>query len=520
MQSNLSKIVIVGGGSAGWLAAGLIAAKYEGRSSDQGLSVTLIESPDIKTLGVGEGTWPSMRRTLQRIGLKETDFINQCDASFKQGTEFYNWRSDSTSCYTHPFTPPMSFDDINPAEAFLTMPNDSRFDQTTCLQATLFENNQAPKQITAPEYAGAVNYGYHLDAGKFSEILKKHCIESLEVRHVSANVTSVIGKPNGDIQHLETDGAGQIEGDLFIDCSGMQGLLINQHYGIDFVDRSGCLFNNRAIAAQVPYREADAPIASCTRATAQAAGWIWDIGLPTRRGIGYVFSSNHVSDHKAEATLRSHIASNGNPDVAGHIETRTISFNPGHRAQFWHKNCVALGMAAGFIEPLEASALVLVELGASLIADELPPNRAAIDRISHRFNERFLYRWDRIIDFLKLHYVLSTRTGAYWQDHRDAQSASSTLLEAIEQWHFRPPWHHDSYHVDEMFPAASYQYILYGMGFDQSQRLPTRRGQREAIDQSLRIFQSVRKQAKTLKAAMPTNRALLQKIHQYGLGTV
>jgi len=520
MSSSVSRIVIVGGGSAGWLAAGVIAATYASDKTDNGISVTLVESPDINTIGVGEGTWPSMRRTLERIGLSETDFLTFCDASFKQGTEFFNWRAADTSSYTHPFSPPLAYDHCNPAPAFLTLSDDLRFDQTVCPQTHLFKKHQAPKQITSAEYAGASNYGYHLDASKFAEILKKHCISQLGVKHVVANVRDIVSQDNGDIAALKTDRTDPIDGDLFVDCSGARGLLIHEHYNIGFKALDHLLFNNRAVATQVPYATPESAIASCTQATTQENGWIWDIGLTTRRGVGYVFSSHHQSDELAIETLHRYVQNARDETAVGQLPSRVISFQPGHRSAFWHKNCVALGMAAGFIEPLEASALVLVELGAAMIADELPPHRAAMTRVSQRYNERFNYRWDRIVDFLKLHYILSDRAESYWQDHRDRASIPESLIEQMQAWSYRTPWHDDHYHADEMFPSASYQYVLYGMKFKPTQPTPAYRDFQDRLNQSFRIFQNVAKDGQKLEQAMPTNRSLLTKIGQYGLKTI
>ena len=169
------------------------------------------------------------------------------------------------------------------------------------------------------------------------------------------------------------------------------------------------------------YASQDSAIASQTISTAQAGGWIWDIGLPTRRGTGYVYSSAHISDEKAQAALRAYLIKSGAPKEIS--EPRKLSFNPGYRKQFWVRNCVAIGQSAGFIEPLEASALAMVELSVVMLSDDMPATRDAMEMIAQRFNDAFTYRWERVIDFLKLHYVLSQRTDSdYWHDNRQAES--------------------------------------------------------------------------------------------------
>ena len=520
MSEKISRLVIVGGGTAGWLTAGVIAAEHAistDSGQDNSFQLTLVESPDIKTIGVGEGTWPSMRTTLKKMGLSETDFIRECSASFKQGTEFHRWTTGDNDTYTHPFTPPQDYNETNLASYWQQLQNRPRFDDTVSPQSVLFANAQAPKKISTPEYAFNVNYGYHLDAAAFAEFLRKHCVEKLGVKHVKANVNAVNSAENGDIASIDTDAAGTIEGDLFIDCSGSRALLLGEHYKVPLVSKKQYLFNDTALAVQVPYQNPEDPIASCTLSTAQSAGWIWDIGLPSRRGTGHVYSSRHNTEERATEELLAYVEATAGPQAAAEAQPRKISFDPGHRAEFWHKNCVAIGMSAGFIEPLEASALVLVELSAAMIAEQLPANREIMELVARRFNAKFSYRWDRIIDFLKLHYILNRRQDPYWRDHLDPASIPETLQEMVALWKFQGPWHKDTNHIDEMFPSASFQYVLYGMNFETVPSATIRRSLMEGRDTAVNLFQKNQMQRSELQAAMPTNRELLNKITTYGL---
>ena len=186
MKNSINRIVIVGGGTAGWLSAGIIAAEHyiadNLSSKDHNFHLVLIESPDIPTIGVGEGTWPSMRSTLKKIGISETDFFRQCSASFKQGTEFHNWgngKNTKDDSYTHPFTVPHDFHETNLAPHWQKISDKVNFANAVNPQSALFDSQQAPKNIATPEYAFHVNYGYHLDAGKFAELLRQHCINKL-----------------------------------------------------------------------------------------------------------------------------------------------------------------------------------------------------------------------------------------------------------------------------------------------------------------------------------------------------
>ena len=516
MDDRISRIIIVGGGSAGWLTAGVIAAEHCIEAHAQKpIELVLIESPDVPTIGVGEGTWPSMRATLQRVGLSETDFIRECDASFKQGTFFRDWHTGSGETYCHPFTVPVDYAETNLAPHWLALANAPQFADAVTPQTALFADCLAPKQITTPEYAFVVNYAYHLDAGKFAELLRRHCTEKLGVNHVKANVTQINAAESGDIQSVTTDSAGAIEGDLFIDCTGTRSLLLGEHFEVPFQSQQAYLFNDTAMAAQVPYKDKDQAIQSCTHATAQTAGWIWDIGLPSRRGIGHVYSSAHTSDDEAAAQLLTYIKETAGDEAAASVAPRKIAFEPGHRQKFWHRNCVAIGMSSGFIEPLEASALVMIELAAGMIADQMPPTRDVMDVVAKRYNQKFLRHWEQIIEFLKLHYVLSARDdSAYWQDNRATTSIPDKLSEQLSLWRYRSPWHPDAEAVDDLFPTASYQYILYGMGFRTMP--PTTRSHQQARRQAAELFQKNSARARQLQQALPSNRELLKKVNEFG----
>ena len=342
----IKHIVIVGGGTAGWLTAGRIAAHHQS-SRPSAVQVTLIESPNIPIVGVGEGTWPTMRATLIKLGISETDFLRECDGSFKQGAKFSKWVDGrENDFYYHPLMLPQGFLKTNMAAHWQARRQQNSatpsFSAAVCFQEAVCEQHRAPKAITTPEFSGVANYAYHLNAGKFSQFLQKHCCEKLGVVRQLADVVAVNSHDNGDIASVVTEQAGVIAGDLFVDCTGFASRLLGQHYQIPFVDCSDVLFIDRALAIQVPYGTPDAPIASHTISTAQSAGWIWDIGLTQRRGVGHVYSSRHISEAQALAELRDYLR-------AGFDESkvRQIPIRSGHRQIFWKNNCVAVGLAAG-----------------------------------------------------------------------------------------------------------------------------------------------------------------------------
>jgi tryptophan 7-halogenase len=251
-------------------------------------------------------------------------------------------------------------------------------------------------------------------------------------------------------------------------------------------------------------------MASHTISTAHSAGWTWDIGLPTRRGVGYVYSSRHISEDEATEELLRYIG----PQAKG-LTPRKIPIRGGYRETCWKNNCVAVGLAAGFLEPLESSAIVLVELSAKLIAEQMPANREVMDIVARRFNEVSNYRWGRIIDFLKLHYVLTKRPEKFWRDNTDPATVPDRLQDLLRLWKHQPPWFLDEFdRLEEVFPAASYQYVLYGMGFrtevDPNDNEPTQDLAQQQAGENAAMTRKLRSQ-------LPRNRDLLRKIQEYGL---
>ncbi|HEV2268313.1 MAG TPA: tryptophan halogenase family protein [Steroidobacteraceae bacterium] len=508
-------VVIVGGGTAGWLTAGIIAARLQARIKAGGFSVTLIESPDIRTIGVGEGTWPTLRSSLEKMGVSETDVIRHCDAAFKQGGKFVGWATGAQNdAYYHPLMVPQGFSQANLVPHWVREGRGRSFCDFVTPQGRLCDEGLAPKTITHPEFRGLANYAYHLDAGKFAPFLARHCMQKLGVRHVLADIVQVNQRESGDIEGVLTRQAGEILGDLFIDCSGFAALLIGKTLGVGFKECGDVLFCDTALAAQVPFDTPDAPMASQTVSTAHEAGWTWDICLPTRRGVGYVYSSRHQSEEAARETLLRYIGP-GRADVP----VRKIPIRSGHRATFWKNNCVAVGLASGFLEPLESSAIMLVELSAKLIAEQMPACREVMDIVAKRFNDVTMYRFGRIVDFLKLHYVLTRRTDtAFWRDNLDPATVPDRLKELLALWEYRSPWFFDEFdRLEEVFPAASYQYVLYGMGF-RTRVTPEDTAETELL--AGRLVRENEQLTDEMCARLPANRELLTKIQEYGLQSV
>lgn len=516
MEKQALQVMVVGGGTAGWLTACLIAADHRCKTNDA-VKVTLVESPDVKTIGVGEGTWPSMRVTLKRIGLSETDLVKHCDASFKQGSFFKNWIGIPTNDqYYHPFSLPKGHPEIDMAYHWQPFDKQVSFCNAVSPQSRICDQGLAPKSISTPEFAFSLNYGYHLDAGKFAELLQTHGTENLGVVHVKDHIEGIETHPDGSIAAVIGKQSGKLEGNLFVDCTGFKSLLLGEHYQIPFIEKKSVLFNDTALATQVPYLAEDDNIASATISTAQKAGWIWDIGLPTRRGVGLVYSSEHWNEADAHNCLVHYASETLGLKAAEQLTIRKIEINPGHRETFWHKNCVAVGLSAGFLEPLEASALALIEVSAKLISDQLMQSANLMDIVAKRFNDTMQYHWARIIDFLKLHYILSKRSDSqYWLDNKSDSSIPESLQESLQLWQYEGPSVFDAPLVQELFPAASYQYVWYGMLAHSNMSQTSKRFEEQG--RARETFKNVADSTHSLIKALPKNRELIGKIKKFGL---
>ncbi|WP_341938204.1 tryptophan halogenase family protein [Marinimicrobium sp. C2-29] len=456
MSDRVQRIVIVGGGSAGWLTAALLAAKH-GAPSASPIQICLVESSDIPTVGVGEGTWPTMKNTLQQIGIAEKEFFTRCHATFKQGGKFVNWNRTENDFYYHPFNVPLGYGRIDLAPYLDNVRDyaaESNFQHHVC------EAGLGPRSLSDDEFQGQCNYAYHLDAGAFADMLREHCVQKLGVDAIIGTVQRVDQDEAGYLSAIALEDGREIPGDLFVDCTGFASLLLGQTLGVKFKPLKHILFNNRALAMQVPYTDPQHPIATHTIATGQPSGWTWDIGLTNRRGVGYVYSTDFATEEEAEQTLHDYIG-----PQAKDLNLKRINFESGHRECWWKKNCVAVGLSAGFVEPLEATALMLIELSGRFLADNLPPDRAVMQVMEKRFNQKMAYRWQRIVDFLKLHYMLTERPEPYWQANRENASIPDSLRDDLLVWSTRGPITEDFDSAIELFPAASYQYVLYGMGF-------------------------------------------------------
>ena len=461
-MNSIRHILIVGGGVAGWLTAAFLARTL-GTAAD-GVRVTLARTRDIGLAGVDEGTLPALRGMLAAIGLDEARFVQACDATFRQGTAFADW-SRAGERYVHPLEAPSQRPGMPELTPYWLLGQASTDDTPRSLadavsaQPRVAEAARAPKRATDGDWVGPLSYAYHVDPDRFAALLAEHA-QSLGVECVEATVDDVQLRADGQVAAVVTREHGALTADLFVDCTGVRATLIGGALGVASKPVDDVLFVDRALTLQLPWPAADAALPSCTIATAQDAGWTWDVALHGHRSVGYAWSSRHASDAQAEQVLRRHVG-----PAAETMTPRYVRLDTGYRQTPWAGNCVAVGASAGLLEPLESSGIGLVESALRLLVRLLPAD-GDMEPAARQFNEQMQARFEGAVDFLKLHYALSHRDdSAFWRDNADPASWTPALRERLARWRRRPPCPLDFSADLALYPLASWQYVLYGMGY-------------------------------------------------------
>lgn len=482
MSEPVKNVVVLGGGTSGWMSACFLQRVLSVLQVPNA-SLTLIESQDIGIVGVGEATLNDLKSTLQFIGIDEREFMANTNATFKNGIKFVNWRADPAKVgrhhFYHPFedTPRVAGMWLLDIWSCLRSEHDFDIDYgyLTGPSAFISDRLRAPKTAASRSYEGLFNYAYHLDTVLFGRYLRQVAL-SRGVKRVVDNVVGVENDERGLITALKTREHGDIPGNLFIDCSGFAGLLINKHYGIEFHEFGDSLFNDRAVALRVPYETLDDPINPFTTATAASSGWIWDIPLNDqkvalgehqpwsddsdhgRRGTGYVYSSQFISDDDAERELRNYVGAQ-----AEGVDARLLKMRIGHNRKWWVKNCVAIGLSGGFIEPLESTGIALISQGLELLSAHFP-TRDCPEPLADSYNAAMARLYEHIREFVVLHYCTTERDDtAFWRANKHNANIPARLKALLETWRHRAPTAFDNTSGFEFFHCTSYHYILAGM---------------------------------------------------------
>lgn len=401
--AKIQKVVIVGGGTAGWMAAAMLA-----RVMGNLVKIQLIESDDIGTVGVGEATIPQIKLFNSVLGLDENDFLRNTQGTFKLGIQFNNWARKGDS-YMHAFGGIGI--DLGLLDFYQYWLKSQQLDQANSLwdyslnAAAAEANAYAPMARVGDTRLPGINYAYHFDASLFAQYLRKYCTQFSVIRTEGKITETRLRATDGFIESVVLESSEIIAGDLFIDCSGFRGLLIEEALHTGYDDWSGFLPCDRAIA--VPSAAVE-PLLPYTKATAHTAGWQWRIPLQHRIGNGHVYSSRFMSDDEATAILLNNI------DGELLAQPRLLRFTTGKRKKFWNKNCVALGLASGFMEPLESTSIHLVQFALGKLIDMFPrQDFSLVD--TNEFNRQLSAEYEHIRDFLILHYHATERTDSdFW----------------------------------------------------------------------------------------------------------
>ncbi|WP_137220920.1 tryptophan halogenase family protein [Shewanella sp. MEBiC00475] len=479
-QNNIKNIVIVGGGTSGWMTAAMLAKLFKSQ-----LNITLIESDAIGTIGVGEATIPPLQIFNSVLGISECDFIKATQATYKLGIEFENWHRQGDA-YMHAFgnigrdlgftafhhywlssrannvktngsetnSPHAKYPEINRSQVEGSQYNPNDFWQYSLNYQAAKHNKFQPIQSIAQAQMSGITHAYHFDASLYANLLRQYSIQRGVVR-VEGTITSTQLTNDGAIDSVTLQNGDCINGDLFIDCSGFSALLIEKALGVEYENWQHWLPCDSAYA--VPC-ESTSPLTPYTKATAHDAGWQWRIPLQHRTGNGIVYSSQHMSDEQAKQHLLANL------DGKLLAEPRKINFQTGRRTKQWHKNCVAIGLSSGFLEPLESTGLHLVQ-SAIIRLTKLFPQKGITPQHIDEFNRQSQTEFEQIRDFIILHYHLNAKQSAdgehgLWQQCRDMDIPES-LQRRIDLFKstatvFR--------HQDELFTEAAWIQVMLGQG--------------------------------------------------------
>lgn len=444
---NIKSVAIVGGGSAGWMTASMLS-KQLGSS----VQITLIESEQIGTIGVGEATIPPIQNFNRILGIDETEFLSSCNGSIKLAIEFENW-SKLNHKYMHPFGSfAVDFDYMSFPYYWLKARAEGykRDLQEFSIAWHLASNNKFQKPSADPQsLASKFDYAYHFDAGKYAQFLRQYSEKNGVIRKEGKIVDVVKSDIDGSISAVHLESGELVNADFFVDCSGQHALLLGKTLNVEFESWHEHLLNDRAVAVQTAHMSQLKPY---TRSIAHHAGWQWRIPLQTRMGNGNVYASEFMQQDEAEKLLLDTVEG---PTLT---EPNHIKFKTGKRAKFWHKNCVAIGLSAGFLEPLESTSLHLIQSGIMRLV-RLFPDLSMSPLLQQEYNNSTAKEYEAIKDFIILHYKATERDDSeYWRYCKN-MSIPDSLKARIELYKEHG---HLSVHDKELFKQDNWMAVLTG----------------------------------------------------------
>ena len=477
-EPPIRHIVVVGGGTAGWMTALLLANSKFGER----LKVTVLESPQVGIIGVGEGSTPWLQRFFGSLGIEEREWMPACNATYKSGITFDGWSTrPGYESYFHPFASPLDN---------LTMPqfvgnvharlNDA---DVHAHPDRFFISNKVAQSGRAPRpqrsFPFDIWYGYHFDSALLGAFLATKAAQR-GITHVARHMTSVALDERGDIRALELEGGDTLAADFFVDCTGFASLLIGKALQTPYVPFAKNLFNDSAIAMPTP--SDDGPLMSQTVSSAMRHGWAWKIPLTSRNGNGYVYSSAHVTADEAETELRTRLGL-----LDADVPARHLKMRVGRYTRHWNRNCVAVGLSQGFIEPLEATALLFVQRTAAWLVEALEKGDLG-EPAREGFNEKINAQFEGTRDYIVTHYKTNTRTDTpYWRDNAANTALSDSLRLLLGGWLASKPIVGGirQGQIGRGYPTMSWYCLLAGMGLfpeDANLRAPTAQEAQHDLD--------------------------------------
>lgn len=533
MAEKIQTIVIVGGGSAGWMTAAYLSRAFENK-----IRIKLVESSNITTIGVGEATFSTIKVFFDYLGLQEKDWMPQCNATYKIAIKFENWNSERQPFY-HPFQRYDVVDGLNLGEWWLKLKRDQQqVDHACFVVPKICENQRSPRYLDGRVYDEKVQtlysdehiasrnvlsqhtaqlpYAYHFDANLLARFMKEYA-KARGVEQLVDDVVEVKLTESGSIASLLTRASGEVSGDLFIDCTGFRGLLINKALNEPFIPFAESLFCDSAIALQIPTDVHSQELKPYTTATALSAGWVWNIPLYGRVGTGYVYASAFQSKDDAEQEFRRYLGPTSERCSANHIKMRI-----GRNRRSWVKNCVAIGLSSGFVEPLESTGIFFIQQGIEELVSHFP-DRSFDDVLVRSYNRAIADCIDGVRDFLILHYYASTRAdNAFWKATKKDLVLSDELRDRLETWRHELPNKKNINPKYHGFEAYSYSVMLLGLGYLPKRSLPVLDHLNK--ERALATFARVAQRADHLTATLPSQYEYLTHImksqdythHEYG----
>ncbi|MBC8027838.1 MAG: tryptophan 7-halogenase [Steroidobacteraceae bacterium] len=500
-EARLSSIVIVGGGTAGWMAAAALARVLDFSVTSRPVSIRLVESDEIGTVGVGEATVPHLRAFNETLRIDETEFVRAVRGTFKLGIQFVDWGRVGDR-YVHGFG--SIGHDYRALPFFQYWLKLHLAGEAATLDDYSLNTAAAP---TGKFFAGAsdvppesplarIAYAYHFDAGLYAQFLRRYA-ETRGVKRIEGEVVDVSLRPaDGFIESITLKSGERLAADLFVDCSGFRGLLIEQALKTGYDDWRHWLPCDRAVA--VP-SEKTHPATPFTRSTARPAGWQWRIPLQHRTGNGYVYSSAHTSDDEARALLLANL--DGTPLA----DPRVLRFTTGRRRKMWNRNCVALGLASGFLEPLESTSIYLIQSGIARLISMLP-DRHMNPALQDEYNAEAAFEIERIRDFLILHYNATERRDSDFWNYVRTMPIPDTLAAKIALFRDSGRFYRDG---EEMFALTSWVQVMIGQRIVPAGYHPLV----DAVSASelVKLVEGVRGVITSCVAAMPAHEAFIDR---------